>query len=34
MLPRATKEVETLEELVGDEMAAKLRDLGMIKDVA
>ena len=32
MLPRATKEVETLEELVGDEMAKKLRDLGMIKD--
>ena len=34
LLPKATKEVETLEELVGDEMAAKLRDLGMIKDVA
>jgi len=31
MLPK-TKEVETLEELVGDEMAAKLRDLGMIKE--
>ena len=31
MLPK-TKEVETLEELVGDEMAKKLRDLGMIKD--
>ena len=26
-----TKAVETLEELVGDDMAAKLRDLGMIK---
>ena len=32
LLPKATKEVETLEELVGDDMAKKLRDLGMIKD--
>ena len=31
MLPK-TKAVETLEELVGDEMAKKLRDLGMIVD--
>ena len=27
-----TKEVETLEQLVGDDMAKKLRDLGMIKE--
>ena len=32
LLPKATKEVETLEELVGDEMAKKLRDLAMIKE--
>lgn len=31
MLPK-TKEVETLEELVGVEQAAKLRELGMIKE--
>jgi len=29
----ASKEVETLEALVGDDMAAKLRELGMIKEV-
>ena len=29
---KSTKEVETLEQLVGDDMAKKLRDLGMIKE--
>ena len=29
---KTTKEVETLEQLVGDDMAKKLRDLGMIKE--
>ena len=33
LLPN-TKEVETLEELVGDETAKKLRELGMIKQGA
>ena len=29
---KTTKEVETLEQLVGNDMAKKLRDLGMIKE--
>ena len=29
---KSTKEVETLEQLVGNDMAKKLRDLGMIKE--
>lgn len=33
-LPKATKEVETLEQLVGADMATKLRELGMIKEIA
>ena len=34
VLEKGSKEVETLEELVGDDMAKKLRDLGMIKAIA
>ena len=33
-LPKATQEIEILEQLIGVDMTTKLRELGMVREIA